>query len=78
MALLFQLFLLVAVLLVQLASVNHLPPPTAAAIVADYQAMYAQSHWEGPPKDSGEYTSFLARIVRTNGQSYASSSYGGF
>ena len=28
-------------------SVGLLPPPTAAAIVADYQAMYAHSLWEG-------------------------------
>ena len=28
-------------------SVGLLPPPTATAIVADYQAMYAQSLWEG-------------------------------
>ena len=27
--------------------------------------MYAQSLWEGPPEDSREYFSFLARIVRT-------------
>ena len=46
-------------------SVGLLPPPTATAIVADYQAMYAQSLWEGPPEDSREYISFLARIVRT-------------
>jgi hypothetical protein len=43
-------------------SVGLLPPPTAAAIVADYKAMYAQSLWEDPPEDSGEYISFLARI----------------
>ena len=30
-------------------SVGLLPPPTAAAIVADNQAMYAHSLWEGPP-----------------------------
>ena len=66
MSLLFQLLLLVAVLLALLRSVGLLPPPTAAAIVADYQAMYAQSLWEGPPEDSREsYISFLARIVRT-------------
>ena len=45
-------------------SVGLLPPPAATAIVADYQAMYAQSLWEGPPEDSREYISFLARIVR--------------
>ena len=27
--------------------------------------MYTQSLWEGPPEDSREYISFLARIVRT-------------
>ena len=27
--------------------------------------MYAQSLWEGPPEDSREHISFLARIVRT-------------
>ena len=49
-------------------SVGLLPPPTATAIVADYQAMYAQSLWEGPPEDSREYISFLAHIVRTDVQ----------
>ena len=46
-------------------SVGLLPPPTAAEIVTDYQAMYAQSLWEGSPEDSREYISFLVRIVRT-------------
>jgi len=46
-------------------SLRLLPPPTATALVADYQATYAQSLWEGPPENSREYISFLARVVRT-------------
>ena len=56
---------MVAVLLALLLLAFWLSPPTAAAIVADYQAMFAQSLWEGPPEDSRKYISFLARIVRT-------------
>ena len=33
-------------------SVGLLPPPTATAIVANYQAIYAQSLWKGLPEDS--------------------------